>query len=91
MFYCDEMSFDKFKQKLELHDPWSEVLVRNFDKLIVFSLPYVCQSSELGLEDEAWLAENEAEMKQAKLAFEFLEKKLSKEVTFRYFILVRMI
>ena len=83
MLYRDQNTFDKIQQKLELQDPWSQLLVDNFDRVIVLSLPYyACQSKRMnnGADDEAKLAAMEADKRKAKLAYEFLENTLTREV-----------
>ena len=83
MFYRDQDAFEKIQQILELQDPWSELLIDNFDRIIVLSLPfYACQSKQMqrGLEEDARIQEMEADRKRARLAYEFLESTLTKEV-----------
>ncbi len=80
MLYRDENSFEKVKQALEIEDPWTELLINNFDRLIVFTLPYFACQSKMMLQTHDDEAEQEQRKRQGKLAYEFLEKKLTREV-----------
>ena len=88
MLYRDQTGFDKIKDKLELQDPWTDLIINNFDRIIVFLLPFhACQSKTLqGPDDEGSFQENEIERKKAKMAYEFLENTLTKEVCFFIFV-----
>ena len=83
MLYRDKTGFDKIKEKLELEDPWTDLIINNFDRIVVFMLPfYALQSKRIhqNLEDENVVHEIETEKEKAKLAYEFLENTLTKEV-----------
>ena len=92
MFFRDQDTFEKIQQKLELQDPWSELLIDNFDRIIVLSLPfYACQSKQMQreLKEDARIQEMEADRKRARLAYEFLESTLTKEVRPCLFFILR--
>eukprot|EP00795_Rhopilema_esculentum_P013768 gene13768-4694_t len=83
MFYRDENTFEKLKETLGLHERWIDLVIENFDRIVVFSLPFfACQSKRMqsGDEEKAKIQEMEAERKKAKLAYEFLENCLTKQV-----------
>ena len=83
MLYRDKTGFDKVKEKLELEDPWTGLIINNFDRIVVFMLPfYALQSKRIhqNLEDENRVQEIETEKEKAKLAYEFLENTLTKDV-----------
>lgn len=87
MLYRDQTGFDKIQEKLQLQDPWTELIIENFEKIIVFLLPfYACQSKRKGSEDDVSRQAIDAERKKAKLAYEFLENTLTKEVWFAVFV-----
>ena len=83
MLYRDKTGFDNMKEKLGLEDPWTDLIINNFDRIIVFMLPfYASQSKRMqkGLEDDKIMKEIDNDKKKAKLAYEFLENSLTKEV-----------
>ena len=83
MLYRDRTGFDSMKEILELEDPWTDLIINNFDRIIVFMLPfYASQSKRLqrGFVDEENVQEIETERKKAKMAYEFLENTLTKDV-----------
>eukprot|EP00794_Sanderia_malayensis_P017373 gene17373-19112_t len=82
LFYRDEKSFNEIQQKLE-----EELLIKNFHRIIIFSLPYyACQTSSTGMRSSTSVAEQELQTEQAKRAYEFLEKKLTKQVIERLLV-----
>ena len=87
MFYRDENTFEKIKETLGLQERWIDLVIENFDRIVVFSLPFfACQSkrNQIGAEETAKIQEMEAERKKAKLAYEFLENCLTKQVLTQY-------
>ena len=88
MLYRNKTGFDKMKETLALEDPWTDLLINNFDRIIAFMLPFYASQSKQrqhDLAEEQNLQEIEDERKKAKMAYEFFENTLTKDVCFHCF------